>query len=297
MSRVHDVVAIGAGPFNLGLACAGRPGRRPRRRGVPRGARRGSSWHPGMLLDEATLQVPFLADLVTMADPTSRWSFLSYLKQAGHLYPFYVREIVLPAAPRVRRLPAAGPPPDSRVRLGQPVTAVAHDGRALRGARRAPVRRVPRHAGSCSASAPGPACRAGLADLDGADEVVHTADYLGHKHDLQQRRSVTIVGSGQSAAEIYHDLLSESPDHAYALTWLTRSPRFFSMEYTKLTLELHLAGVHRLLPGRCPERTREPARCATSARSTRGSAATWSTRSPTCTTGSGSPATDRAPRW
>ena len=50
----------------------------------------------GVLLDDATLQVPFLADLVTMADPTSRWSFLNYLKQAGHLYPFYIRESFYP---------------------------------------------------------------------------------------------------------------------------------------------------------------------------------------------------------
>ena len=59
-------------------------------------ARDGFDWHPGMLLDDATLQVPFLADLVTMADPTSRWSFLNYLKQSGHLYPFYIRESFYP---------------------------------------------------------------------------------------------------------------------------------------------------------------------------------------------------------
>ena len=28
-------------------------------------------WHPGMLLDGTTLQTPFMADLVTLADPTS----------------------------------------------------------------------------------------------------------------------------------------------------------------------------------------------------------------------------------
>ncbi len=30
-----------------------------------------------MMLDDATIQVPFLADLVTMADPTSPFSFLA----------------------------------------------------------------------------------------------------------------------------------------------------------------------------------------------------------------------------
>ncbi|HEY8981226.1 MAG TPA: SidA/IucD/PvdA family monooxygenase, partial [Streptomyces sp.] len=46
------------------------------------------------------------------------------------------------------------------------------------------------------------------------------------------------VGSGQSAAEIYLDLLSEIDVHGYRLNWVTRSPRFFPLEYTKLTLEM-----------------------------------------------------------
>ena len=67
---------------------------------------------------------------------------------------------------------------------------------------------------------------------------IHSAEYLNHKERLQSLDSITVVGSGQSAAEIYQDLLAESPDHDYELTWLTRSPRFFPMEYTKLTLEM-----------------------------------------------------------
>ena len=252
MSRVHDVVAIGAGPFNLGLAALADPV--DDLDVVVLEARDEVSWHPGMLLDEATLQVPFLADLVTMADPTSRWSFLSYLKQAGHLYPFYVRESFYPLRREYDdylRWAAAG----LGVRLGRPVTEVTHDGECyvvttgtgevFRG------RRLVLGVGTRPRVPPG------LADLDGAEEVVHTADYLGHKHDLQGRRSVTIVGSGQSAAEIYHDLLSESPGHDYALTWLTRSPRFFSMEYTKLTLELTSPEYTAYFQD-LPARTREP---------------------------------------
>ena len=52
----------------------------------------GFNWHPGMMLDSATLQTPFMADLVTLADPTSRFSFLNYAKQIGRLYAFYIRK-------------------------------------------------------------------------------------------------------------------------------------------------------------------------------------------------------------
>jgi lysine N6-hydroxylase len=68
--------------------------------------------------------------------------------------------------------------------------------------------------------------------------VLHNADYLLRKSELQSRRSITIVGSGQSAAEIYYELLQEIDVHGYRLNWVTRSGRFFPLEYTKLTLEM-----------------------------------------------------------
>jgi lysine N6-hydroxylase len=76
------------------------------------------------------------------------------------------------------------------------------------------------------------ACR----DLGG--DFLHTAQYMHRKAELQAKKSITIVGSGQSAAEIYYDLLSEIDVHGYRLDWVTRSPRFFPLEYTKLTLEM-----------------------------------------------------------
>ena len=42
-------------------------------------------WHPGLMIEGATIQVPFLADLVSMADPTSPFSYLNFLKQRGRI--------------------------------------------------------------------------------------------------------------------------------------------------------------------------------------------------------------------
>ncbi len=229
---VHDFIGIGVGPFNLGLACLTDP--IDDLDGIFLEARDELAWHPGMMLDDATLQVPFLADLVTMADPTSRWSFLSYLKETGNLYPFYIRESFYPLRREYDDYCRWAAERLGSVRFGQAVTGVQHDGSAyavststgetFRGKRLVlGVGTQPRLL-DCVREAGGPA--------------LHSADYLAHKQRLQALDSITIVGSGQSAAEIYHDLLSESPDHGYSLTWLTRSPRFFPMEYTKLTLEL-----------------------------------------------------------
>jgi lysine N6-hydroxylase len=61
-----------------------------------------------------------------------------------------------------------------------------------------------------------------------------------------------VLGSGQSAAEVYRDLLSDARRLGYRLDWVTRSPRFFPLEYTKLTLEMtspdYVDYFHRLPP-------------------------------------------------
>lgn len=92
--HVHDLVGIGLGPFGLGLAALADP--LDDLDAVFVDQTGGFSWHPGMMLEGTTLQVPFLADLVTMADPTSPYSFLAFLKATGRLYSFYIRESFAP---------------------------------------------------------------------------------------------------------------------------------------------------------------------------------------------------------
>lgn len=224
-----DFVGIGAGPFNLGLACLTEP--LDELDGVFLEARDHVSWHPGMLLDDATLQVPFLADLVTMADPASRWSFLSYLKETGNLYPFYIRESFYPLRREYDDYCRWAAERLESVRFGQAVEAVEHDGTAyVVTTRTGDEHRAKRLVLGVGTKPQVPEPLQGMG--------IHSSEYLPHKAALQRLGSITIVGSGQSAAEIYRDLLAESPEHGYRLTWLTRSPRFFPMEYTKLTLEM-----------------------------------------------------------
>src|SRR5215217_3214225 len=90
----HDFIAIGLGPYNLGLACLTEP--ITDLDGVFLEARPEFQWHAGMMLDSTRLQTPFMSDLVTLADPTSPFSFLNYLKETGRLYPFYIRESFYP---------------------------------------------------------------------------------------------------------------------------------------------------------------------------------------------------------
>ena len=237
---VYDFVAIGLGPFNLGLACLTAP--IDELDGVFLERKPEFDWHPGMLLETSMLQTPFLADLVTLADPASQYSFLRYLKDSGRLYSFYIRECFYPLRTEyvdycrwaANRLPS--------IRFERDVTAVEYDE-----AERVYVVRVTNLVDGSQETyrarrlvlgtgtppyIPEP-CR----DLDG--DLVHSSGYLQNRATFQAaKRTITVVGSGQSAAEIFYDLLQGIDEHGYELAWITRSARFFPLEYTKLTLEM-----------------------------------------------------------
>ena len=83
------MIGVGLGPFNLGLAALLD---RTDVDAVFFDDKPEFAWHPGLMLPGAEIQVPFLADLVTLADPTSPHSFLNYLHEQGRLYRFYFHE-------------------------------------------------------------------------------------------------------------------------------------------------------------------------------------------------------------
>ncbi|MEO3777258.1 lysine N(6)-hydroxylase/L-ornithine N(5)-oxygenase family protein [Micromonospora sp. B11E3] len=237
MMDEYDLVGVGIGPFNLGLAALADP--LDDVRAVFVDARPAFSWHPGMLLDGARLQVPFLADLVSLVDPTSRWSFLAYLREHDRLFPFYFAERF--HIPRreyddycrwvAESLPSC--------RFGTRVEAVRWDAdrflvelrdTATGAARTVAARHVVLGVGTEPVVPPPFAAVLGT-------EVFHSGQYLHHVPALAGARDVTVVGSGQSGAEVFLDLLRRADDTGWHVRWLTRSPAFAPMEYSKLGLE------------------------------------------------------------
>lgn len=235
----HDVVAVGCGPFNLGLAALA---------STVEGldlvvleARPELRWHPGLMFDDAKLQLSFLADLVTLIDPTHPLSFLAYLREADRLYPFYIRERFHPTRreyedylrwavtklPSVRfshRVEALG---WDEARQRFTLQVVRGDGRQLRMTARDVVIGIGTE----------PALPEALAAVP-ASKRVHTGDYLHRQADVAGARHVTVVGSGQSGAEVTMDLLGRNLAGGPAVSWLTRTASFAPLDYTKLTLEM-----------------------------------------------------------
>ncbi|MFD4563364.1 lysine N(6)-hydroxylase/L-ornithine N(5)-oxygenase family protein [Streptomyces sp. NPDC058467] len=233
-TRVHDFVGIGLGPFNLGLACLTEP--IAELNGVFLESKPDFEWHSGMFLEGAHLQTPFLSDLVTLADPTSPYSFLNYLKDSGRLYAFYIRENFYPLRVEYDDYCRWAANRLGNVRFGTTVTDVTYDEGAEVYVVRTEAGETFRARHLVLGTGTPPHIPEACAGLGG--DFIHNSRYMQHKEELQRKESITLVGSGQSAAEIYYDLLSEIDVHGYRLNWVTRSPRFFPLEYTKLTLEM-----------------------------------------------------------
>ncbi|WP_217496209.1 lysine N(6)-hydroxylase/L-ornithine N(5)-oxygenase family protein [Arthrobacter sp. 24S4-2] len=240
--HIYDFAGIGVGPFNLGLAALTEPVDGVDAVFLER--RDSFDWHPGMMLEPAHLQVPFMADLVTLADPTSPYSFLNFLKQTGRLYRFYIRENFYPLRAEYNQYCQWVAGQLDSVHFGTDVRDITYDGGVYTLSADGPtgpeVLRARRLVLGTGTSPYIPAACDGIveATANGRGLVLHNADYLSRKSELQKQRSITIVGSGQSAAEIYYELLQEIDVHGYQLNWVTRSGRFFPLEYTKLTLEM-----------------------------------------------------------
>ncbi|MES4888564.1 SidA/IucD/PvdA family monooxygenase [Streptomyces sp. NPDC096012] len=242
----RDLVGIGIGPCNLSLAALAHP--LAELDAVFYEQRPGFDWHPGLLIDGATVQVPFLADLVTLADPTSAWTFLNYLRARDRLFPFYFSEHFhiqraeydaycrwvaqsLPGLHFRHQVDAVRWNPERDV-FEVDFTQLDADGEA-EALGRTYTNNIVLGVGTVP-HVPDPLRP--LVDMPGVP-VLHAADYLAHRDTVLAAGHVTVVGSGQTGAEIFLDLLRHRPAGREQLHWIGRTEAFAPMEYSKLGLE------------------------------------------------------------
>ncbi|GGL84452.1 monooxygenase [Streptomyces fumigatiscleroticus] len=258
----RDLIGIGIGPFNLSLAALAHP-----LTGLDTAfydQRPAFDWHPGLLVDGARLQVPYLADLVTLADPTSHWTFLNHLRSRERLFPFYFAERLhiqraeyaaycrwvaenLPALHFGHRVDAVRWNP-AHAAFDLDITRLDGDERTVTARARNLVLGV-----GTEPHVPDP-----LKPLTGTPgaPVVHAADYLTHRDTLLAAGHLTVVGTGQSGAEIFLDLLRRRPAGRERIHWLGRTEAFAPMEYSKLGLE-HFTPDHTRYFHALPEDVRD----------------------------------------
>jgi L-ornithine N5-monooxygenase len=230
--EIHDLLCIGFGPASLAIAVALNDaleaknticGREPKVSFLER--QHHFAWHAGMLLPGSKMQISFIKDLATLRDPRSEFTFLNYLKWHHRLVPFSNLGTLLPSRAEfedylrwcanhftkvveygqevLEIVPeeAKGSPPRIRSYLVKSRSVVS--GNILtRRARNVVI-------------AIGGAPHVPAAFPRNDPRIIHSSHYSSQLPallpDKNEGYNITVVGSGQSAAEIFHDLHQRYP--------------------------------------------------------------------------------------
>ncbi|QFS52736.1 lysine N(6)-hydroxylase/L-ornithine N(5)-oxygenase family protein [Nostoc sphaeroides] len=219
-----DIACIGFGPANLALAVQlhkyldNKQNHQYKVRFLEQ--KNEFSWHPNMLLEGSDVQIHYLKDLVTLVDPCSYFSFVNYLKRSGRLLQFMNLKTSFPCRIEYNDyLCWAASHFTDWVEYNSKVTGIHFvekkgkadqiyieytDNKEQKGiyARNVVIAAgqepyVPQVFQSCV-----------------SNRIIHTSNFLSWleklpKTDFSQK--VVIIGSGQSAAEVFNTLIDKYP--------------------------------------------------------------------------------------
>jgi L-ornithine N5-oxygenase len=224
---VLDLLCIGFGPASLAIAIALKDKKPESAQNVlflekqPHFA-----WHAGMQLPGAKMQISFLKDLATPRNPRSYFTFINYLFSKGRLNHFINLSTFLPSRMEYEdylRWCASHFEKEEKVAYGMQVedveagernadgnivnwkiTALSQNGQRI-------VRRA-RHVVIAVGGRP-----VIPENLQGLKHVAHSSQFASSIGRIQQREKgrtprFVVLGSGQSAAEIYNDLSERFPE-------------------------------------------------------------------------------------
>ncbi|MCC5892332.1 SidA/IucD/PvdA family monooxygenase [Exiguobacterium sp.] len=228
MERV-DFVAVGCGPYNLGLMALAE---KTTLRGICFEKRTEMMWHEGMLIEGMTMQTHYLQDLVTLADPTNEASFLNYLNKTGRLQTFITQERNTIPRTEYNRYLRWVSERLSTIEFGHEVSDVTLEAEGF-------LVTVESAGQTKQLRAKHLVLGTGMAPFvpAGFEQVIHTSEYMTYRDVLKDRYRVAVVGSGQSAAEVFLDLLRDATDEQ-RVDWITRSDHFETLEAGKLGDEI-----------------------------------------------------------
>jgi L-ornithine N5-oxygenase len=232
--KLHDLICVGFGPASLAIAIAlhdtldsrhSRPSmqRHPKVCFLEKQVQ--FSWHSGMLVPGSKMQISFIKDLATLRNPRSEFTFLNYLQNQGRLAQFVNLGTFLPTRLEFEDyLRWCAERFQDVVAYGQEVVQVAPDKTdsessiidcfaVLSRNVKTGVVSVDRARHVVIAVGGRPIIPA---PFPNDPRVIHSSAYCSSLpallKDTLKPYHIGVVGSGQSAAEIFHDLHMRYPN-------------------------------------------------------------------------------------
>jgi len=229
----YGCVGIGVGPANLSLASLLYGHREVSNLFIERNPTFG--WHDDQQIPGASLQVSPLKDLVTLADPTNVFSFLSYLHAQGRIYHFINAQFEAVPRQEFRNYLEWASRKNENIVFGEEALAVEFDGRfVVRTSRR--VVTADNIAIGVGARPWIPLCAPGEPD----DTHFHVSEFVTRASGLAGKR-VAVVGGGQSGAEAFLDLISRPAEQLpRRVSWISRRGNFFPIDDSPFTNDYYM---------------------------------------------------------
>lgn len=188
-----------------------------------------------MQIPNARLQVSFIKDLVTLADPTNPFSFLAFLHENGRLYHFLNAQFESVSRREFSEYFSWAANKNPQIIFGEEVEQVLYDGIFVVKTNK----RILKAENIAIGIGKVPYLPEIALDGQGKSQF-HSADYA-YRSDTLSKKRVTVIGSGQSGAEIVNDLLSRSENTApSAISWISRRTGFWPLDDAPFTNDLFM---------------------------------------------------------
>jgi lysine N6-hydroxylase len=231
----YQCVGIGIGPSNLSVASLLHG--KEDLRSIFFDKKAEFSWHDGMLVSGAGLQVSLFKDLVTLADPTNRFSFIAYLHESGKLYHFLNARFEHVPRVEFRNYLKWVSESNESIHFGEKVLRVDFDTNFIVETTKRQITAENVVIAVGTEPAVPEFCSGKL-----GDSLFHVSEF-GSKAMKVAGKHVTVIGGGQSGAEAVLDLISReqhaSPEQ---VTWLSRRENFFPLDDSAFTNEYFMPG-------------------------------------------------------
>lgn len=228
LDSVRDLLCVGFGPASLAIAVAihdsleaGTMKQAPNVLFLEKQAR--FAWHAGMLLPGAKMQISFIKDMASLRDPRSHFTFLNYVHTQGRLLDFINLDTFLPARTEYEAyLRWCASHFDDVVRYNSEVVSVSpiEDANGIKTftvvERNAKTGAVNTHRARNVIMAIGGQASIPKLLPERSPRVIHSSQYANLVPKLLSDRNapvkVAVIGSGQSAAEIYNNVSNLYPN-------------------------------------------------------------------------------------
>ncbi|KZL12664.1 L-lysine N6-monooxygenase [Pseudovibrio axinellae] len=223
-SSAYDLLGLGIGPFNLSVAALAQS--IPQMRTAFFDQKQEFKWHHGLMFSGSILQTSFLKDLVTPVEPTSPYSFLAFLVEKKRFYDFLAggftgvtrvefNEYLAWAAGKMSNLQWGRSAQDATLK-DDALTVTFDDGRVVSSKNLVIGTGMTPFLPHWSQPHLGENC-------------FHASNYLSQDRCFDNK-CVTVIGGGQTGAEIVLDLLTNQQRKPKEVLWISNLPRFSPLE-------------------------------------------------------------------